>query len=112
METTLCHFLFVSFSFSVIKRIFPSPCLLQALMVQDVFCSFETSLGRSHKKSDVLTCAEEQIMLLNDNETLNCPLGLKFLFLYFCIHNFVIRVGKEMQNVDDYDFFVQEDECS
>jgi hypothetical protein len=51
-------------------------------------------------------------MLLNDNETLNCPLGLKFLFLYFCIHNFVIRVGKEMQNVDDYDFFVQEDECS
>jgi hypothetical protein len=51
-------------------------------------------------------------MLLNEKATLSCPLGLNNLFLYFCIHNFVIKVGEEMQDVNDCDFFVQEDECS
>ena len=56
------------------------------------------------KRSDILTIAEEKLMLSQEKCQINSPYGINLLFGYFCIRNFMIREGQELRNTDMMNF--------
>ena len=71
--------------------------------------SIAAGLGKDVKRSDILTIAEEKLMLSQEKCQINSPHGINLLFGYFCTRNFMIRGGQELRNTDAEDFSLHSD---
>jgi hypothetical protein len=74
-----------------------------------VWRSSKAGLGRTVKKSDMITPAEEAQMLASDACRLDTPRGVNNRFVYYYTRNMFIRAGKELRNIDESMFSVDRD---
>lgn len=71
--------------------------------------SITAGLGKDVKRSDILTIAEERLMLSQEKCQINSPHGINLTFGYFCTRNFMIRGAQELRNTDAEDFSLHSD---
>ncbi|KAL3685410.1 hypothetical protein R1sor_003432 [Riccia sorocarpa] len=69
--------------------------------------SMDRGLGKSVKKSDILTLEEETRMLAQPKCDLQYPKGLNYVMAYYCLRNFFIRGVAELRQVNWEDFTVE-----
>ncbi|KAL3695219.1 hypothetical protein R1sor_009295 [Riccia sorocarpa] len=69
--------------------------------------AMDRGLGKTVKKSDILTLDEERRMLAQEKCSLQCPRGLNYVMSYYCLRNFFIRGAAELRHVNWEDFSIE-----
>ncbi|KAL3696192.1 hypothetical protein R1sor_010268 [Riccia sorocarpa] len=69
--------------------------------------SLDRGLGKHVKKSEILTLEEETRMLAQPKCSLQCPRGLNYVMLYYCLRKFFIRGVAGLRHVNWEDFTVE-----
>jgi hypothetical protein len=74
---------------------------------ESIMCFIIARLGIMHVKNDIISYNQEVEMFHLEMTSINMAFGVNYHFVYFCSTKFLIRVGVEMKNINDSDFFTQ-----